>query len=145
MRPERFQTAGYSVNKGGLVDLLPLGLQALSEQCAARRLRSASAQSAEAVTGVARPTAFWEEQGGTGRAPDGLVMCSTCGTGPKGERSDKPPQGANGRGQTGTVVADDRRWHCRSNPAGVKTRRAATDTVSTALGRCANGVERCAS
>ena len=62
MRPERFQTAGHSVNKGGLVDLLPLGLQALSEHREARRLRSASARSAEALMGAERPTAV--QQGG---------------------------------------------------------------------------------
>jgi hypothetical protein len=45
------------------------------------------------------------------------MMDLTGGRGPQGERSDKPPTGANGRGQTGTVIADDRRWQCRSNPA----------------------------
>ena len=75
--------------------------------------------------GAARPTACWGAQGGAGRAPDSLVMSLTGGSGPKGERSDKSPKGANGRGQTGTVIADDRRWHCRSNPAGVKIRRTA--------------------
>jgi hypothetical protein len=69
-------------------------------------------------------------------------MDLTGGRGPQGERSDKPPTGANGRGQTGTVIADDRRWHCRSNPAEGKTRRAAPEVVSTALGRCASGALR---
>jgi hypothetical protein len=69
-------------------------------------------------------------------------MDLTGGSGPQGERSDKPPTGANGRGQTGTVIADDRRWHCRSNPAEGKTRRAATAVVRTALGRCASGALR---
>lgn len=52
-------------------------------------------------------------------------MYLNCGNGPKGERSDKPPKGANGRDQTGTVIAGDWGWHCRSTPAGVKIRRAA--------------------
>ena len=69
-------------------------------------------------------------------------MNLTSGRGPQGERSDKPPTGANGRGQTGTVIADDRRWHCRSNPAERKTRRVATEVVRTALGRCASGALR---
>src|SRR5712664_1312554 len=69
-------------------------------------------------------------------------MNLTSGRGPQGERSDKPPTGANGRGQTGTVIADDRRWHCRISPAEGQTRRAATAVVRTALGRCASGALR---
>ena len=79
MRPERFHTAGYSVNKGGPVDLLPLGLQALSEHREARRLHSASARSAEALMGAARPTAV--QQGGVdvfARSDDHGGECRVC-------------------------------------------------------------------